>query len=273
MFGIKILSETNKTMDLLKDIPNRTTYFKKAILFYASQKLKELVVSNIVPSKDTNDYIESIQQAFISTANNKESSYAVMVNPKARKIKKVQTDRTLLYIKPIKKAGKSDPKVLILERFGPWTLDTLPFMPDKRIADIVTKKVNENDVRKISQARTKDAPIWKRELQKVGAKLPSDSNKLVSINSRKSIPDVAFESLRMEFGLDGNESSSHWRRAVSELVSSALLSIMQSKKLDRFLNDSDFKDYKTMIPGVPFRITPSEARSLAVFQRKLGIIQ
>ncbi len=273
MFEMKALPENKKTEQFFKEIPERTIAFKKAVGYYATLHLLEEIKKNIKPSNETKDYIDSLQQVLISQSDTKEFLFAVTINKKARKVKKLDVNKSIIEIKAIRRMGKADPKAATLEKFNPWTLDTIPFLPDKKSANIITTKSSSSYVNKVSKLRNKDKPTWKKELIRIGVPEKTFSNKLeISPNSSKAIPNVALEGLRMEFGLDGNESSSHWKRALSELASSGLMSIMQDKKLDRILNDATYSEWKN-IPNAKSRITMREARDFESFMKQLNIVQ
>lgn len=261
------------TWKWLNSLKDRTLKYQKSLLYYSSLYLKDQVKSYITPSLDTKDYIEGIQQAVVTLQNIKDSMYAVVLNPRLSRVKKLNPQKSLIIIRAKRRLGKPDPKAFVLEKYSPWTMDTIPFMPDKRNADIINKNTSEVECLRISSERKKDALYWKRELIKLGAILPKDATKLDISKSVKSSSDMAYEAYRMEFGLDGKKSGSHWRRGVSDLISMGIPSIIKQKNLVRILSDPNYIDWKKELPQVRVRVTPSEARAFSVFQKKLGIIQ
>jgi hypothetical protein len=65
----------------------------------------------------------------------------------------------------MQKAPKS---TTILEEYSPWTLETLPYPPDPKTADVISRRVSRREVTKVTKARKRDLPKVRALLKESG---------------------------------------------------------------------------------------------------------
>jgi len=154
----------------------------------------------------------------------------------ASKLKQEDAAVTLLFVKAAKKVDMAsgerrlvDEAAGILAKHSPWTMDTLPYEPNRRVASIRAIRATAAEVKKIEVERQKELPAVQKQLQKAGIKQFRAAKERFG---RKVTRDIGFEVLRREFGIQ-SKTSAHWRPAIkaarTEHVDAAL------KKLVRWL--------------------------------------
>lgn len=265
MFKLEMDKQSIAYLKKLENLPKNINKFKEALLKTQAQLLFDLVKNNLQASTETSDFINYLTIAATNTSN--ELSYAVILDPKKTKVKTLKKESSLLTIKVKNKSYDKDRKLLVLQKYSPWTLDTLPYMPDKRFAEIITKQAKETEVRAVKEAKKKEEYKWKRELEALGFNF----SKKIEFSNNTAVPDFITEAITKEVGLLSSGPSKQWSRALSELGRLDINSIIKSKNLFSIL----FGETKAQQSGgtVVKRITPNEMRSLLYFQKRIGIVK
>lgn len=273
MIGIKIDPITKKTVAMFNTMKIRSNTFKDAVLYYAAQQVMDSMQESLGKTNVPKDYVKSLSIAKLFDADGKNILYSVSLKNTVNQVKNLDPEITVIRIKAIQRLGGKDPKAAILERFSPWTIETIPFFPDKKFAEVINNKATKKEVDAVKSLRKKDESIWRRELLKAGAKLESNLNQKTIPTNLKSTNDVELDAIRLEFGLDGNNNGRQWAKAMRELASSGIASIIKDNGLMKILSDPNFTNFSTYVPKVTKRMTAAEARNLVTFQKRIGLIQ
>jgi hypothetical protein len=145
-------------------------------------------------------------------------------------------------------------------------------MPKRGDALVISRRVNKREVERIEKIRMKDRPKWRRELDRVGVREVKKDRRLKIPKKVRVLPDVAFEALRLEFGLGGVKSKPHWRPSIRRLIATGIKSmIRRNNKLKQVFTDLGFRGWKKWPPKTRNKVRMAEARNYLPFQRKLGI--
>jgi hypothetical protein len=164
------------------------------------------------------------------------------------------------------------PAIEVLERYNPWTIDTLPFQPERSEAMIISRKVDRREADRVSKLRKRDTPQWRAELDRAGVRNIKKDRQIKPPKSVKTIPDVAFEALRLEFGLGGVKGHAHWRPAILRLVHGGVKHEVRHKKdYAKTLTSLKFRGWKKWPTRTRHKIRIAEAQKYVPFQKKLGI--
>ncbi len=118
---------------------------------------------------------------------------------------------TVIYVKPKVRQKMEDPGVVILSRHNPWTMDTLPYEPEKRWASLISRRVTEREIRRVVAARKLEQEAVKRELADAGVRFPPRAHPVLL--ARRVSRDIVFEVIRREFGLT-QPHVAHWRPSI-----------------------------------------------------------
>ena len=162
----------------------------------------------------------------------------------SQRLRSVDVQRTVLYVRPKVIRGESEPAAVVLARRNPWTMDTLPYEPNRREASLLARQVSEREVRKIEQQRTRERNEVVAELKDLGKPIRPKAQVTLT---RRVTRDLFFEICRAEFGVETTPSP-HWRPATQ-----ALTRVVLQKKLKELLGelfdpDSTLKGYRGSYP-------------------------
>lgn len=190
--------------------------------------------------------------------------YALMSLTQPREVEEIKGDSEILYVIARRIQARIPQEVVILEDYGPWTVDTIPVWPPSRYAKVVTRKVLPRIVQRTRAERMADKAEWEAELANTQARR---GRRLKVDAVRKVVPDVAYESLKYEFGI-GAPPKPHWRPAlISAMQPGSLRSI--AKKVSPFLTDPSNRKWSQR-PSAG-RVGVSKIGTLVPFQKTLGV--
>lgn len=157
----------------------------------------------------------------------------------SHRLRSVDVQRTVLYVRPKVIRGLAvSVAAVILERNNPWTMDTLPYEPQRREATVVSRRVSEKDVRRIETERRQNIRDVVVELRRAGAQIRPKGKVLLE---RRVSRDLAFEVLRREKGI-GGPGKAHWRPAVHAVYTQHFKNAME--KLGVWMSDPDNNKWK-----------------------------
>lgn len=196
-----------------------------------------------------------------------DGTYAIQAQSTSQKVSDVDAESTVLYVRAKgRRVLRVHPEIGVLARHSPWTMSTLPFFPSRRYAKVISRIVRRSELENILEDREKDKPIWKAELEKLGVR---PAVKLVIPPKSLVIPDVAFEALRIEFGLGGKQGRAHWRPALQALAKKGIPSML-SKRSPVLQSVTSFRYPVSLLP-VDGVISESDAEKFAEFQKRLNV--
>lgn len=252
---------------LTRSWPRRTRALLKIVAYEAAKKTKGLLLESIPSDRAWRVYRHSLQVVEVSTEKD-EPAFAVRVHSVGKGGKKAKKDETLVYVRANRRMKKVNPAVEVLERYNPWTVDTLPMTPKGTDARMITRKVEKRVAEKVRKRRVADRLRWKAELGRVGVKVPA-------YKSKKSLPkevtDVALSAYNLEFGI-GMAGKPHWRPSLKELKNSSIKRLKRNPKILLVFNSPAFTGWKRWEKiRTSAKIRQGEARKFVPFQRKLGI--
>lgn len=241
--------------------PQRVT----AIQNYTLRKVAEHVQQD-VKSRLPAQYKELSDALTVEMLPGKNPVYVVRVAAKSRKLKTRESKESILYVRPKKRTLRRVSKAIkVLEEFGPWTSDTLPFMPGPKEAIIVRQDASKKTVKKVRDDLASKESVWRARLTEagkaVGAKLKPKEIKVIT--------DVHHQSVSLEFGL-GVRSVPHWRPAVSWVHRSGPSEILSHEAVSRAMFDPKFTEWKKWKPASKIA-SPRAVKNLMAFQKKMGI--
>jgi hypothetical protein len=268
MMTIRPSSGNARAYQLLSEWPERVPKFMAYFTYLAAKQAYANVIGKMPNSDEWRMYKRSLKLARISGMT---AGFAIKADVKSGGGgKQKEPVKEVVYVRPAKRSRKKDKRVAVLERYNPWTWDTLPFTPSKRQATLVTRKVRTREMAKVAALRNGDRKKWSKALRRVGARVRKKGLSGASAKA-KVVPDIAFEALRLEFGLGGAKSKAHWRPGIKNLVSSGLHQIGRRSDIQAALTDPSFGGWRSWPPSTKGKSSISEAQGFAAFQKKLGI--
>lgn len=250
---------TNKdALRFVEQLEERFRETGRALAHQSAVYVLEEVLARLPPGT----YKDSLEVVAVGN-----DAFAVRAIPKARKVAEVDAEATVLYVRPrSRRMLRLHPEIGVLAIHSPWTMDTLPFFPNRRHAKVVSRSVRREEVEAVAEDRKKDQRVWKAELERLGVR---PEVKLVVPPKARVLPDVAFEALRIEFGLGGKKSRAHWRPALRALANQGVPGML-NRRSAAMKPVSSFR-YATGLLPVDGSITMNEAAGFQQFQKRLKV--
>lgn len=192
-------------------------------------------------------------------------TWGVQADPRAAGVKKLDAQKTAIYIKP-RPGGRAPAFVYVLRKWGPWTVETIPFIPERNVCLVEYRRVTRGFVVSVAARNRTQKRLWQHTLGQVGKKTSSAQLSAVPPKVGK-VPDFALDALRLEFGLNGVRAIPHWGPALGNLARGGLRAISTEEHLLRLLNAAD-QSWK-LPPPREATISQSDAADLTFFQKRL----
>lgn len=272
IFTLKTPRKTAATWKMLKQLPKRVDVLRRVVPQIVAEAVQRDVVENIPTGREWKTYRQGLETVRIS-GNRKAPAFAVVLSARAAtstRTRKVDSTSTLIYIRSRRRLAKLSDVVRILERYNPWTPETLPFTPAAREARMISKKVTRQTASRVTRDRKRDRTFWSVELQRAGHKEVKKDKRLRTSAVAKPQPDAAYPALRLEFGL-GQKAHPHWRPAIRPFTRQPGHAILREAPNLVDLFDPAFRGWKTWGGKVQRTISRAEAKRFTPFQNKLGL--
>jgi len=245
----------------------RAEKFRQQLCYAVAESSLRDLIQRIPQRDDLNTYRSSLELVRVTGLPPKVAMFSIYARTKAHKVRQVDAPRSVLYIHARRRLLPPAPEVVILERYSPWTVDTLPFVPKRGTAITISRKVSRNSVQKVAKRREDDRTKWTRELREAGVKV-----KRGKVMARQAaLPDVTFDATRLEFGLDRQRPHPHWRPTIARWKRAGIQGILREQSdLISALVGVGFQGWKSWPPPLP-EIGIRTAQGFESFQGKLGI--
>lgn len=263
MYGIKIEKDRNfkKTEQLIQELEFRTTSFFRLYVAKLSEFYKKQIMGRYKKIKDEEAQIISdnlinalvdykkvprkeITKTRKETKTPEEHYSAVLVKSVKRSAREVNKDTHVIKVIPNKRGLKQvSGGVFVLQRYGPWHMDQLPYIPNNSEATILFVKTNTDSALAIKKKNKRQ----KSKVQKIlkSIKVKYWTRKEIE-NNLDGYDDLAFWALRREFGIDGPKMRA-WRPALDYIIKKGYLDILKKDMtLLKILFDANFKNYKNI---------------------------
>lgn len=256
-----------KTLKLISEWKQRAKALQNKITYEAAQAAKKDLLGRIPNTSDLIQYRRSMEVVQVEGGPKGQVQYAVRSNPKAQQIKEIPVDTTVIYCTAKRNQRRAPASVLILERFNPWTPDTLPFSPSSKDATLLYRKVRKQEAAKVRALRKRDKSRWSAALQRAGIQAKRQDQQL--IQNAQVVQDTVFTAMRLEFGL-GAPPKPHWMPMVKWLTDGdGGRKILNNPEIDQSMTELGFTKWKTWDKLTAKKITRVDDESLEGFEKKL----
>ena len=240
--SITPLKGMRRVLKLSKQWPKRVPDLMRVVSYRAAQRALRTMLRRIPRGRAWRAYRESLELREVSGMGRKGSGFAIHLSSNPRDVDKNDQGQVVVYVTPKKQFGRVSEVTKILQRFSPWTLDTLPTSPDKSEAKVISRKVRPDEVLKIREARTRDKASWESELKTAGIRIGIQAGPRgeSSRTATSTTPDSLFEATRLEFGIGMPSAKPHWRPAIRELVSGKFSDMIRKSSRGKQILDGFF---------------------------------
>jgi hypothetical protein len=156
-----------------------------------------------------------------------------------------------------------DPVREILDEMGPWTVETIPFVPSPRAGQVVLKTVSEEQVKAVKEMNLRNGEKTNQAMIRHGI---SYTPRHVVYQKLRVIEDIEMNALRIEFGL-AEKSKAHWRPSIRWIKRVGYRQLERDQDLIRVWMDATFAKYR-LLRHFGVKLTPEELKRIQSFQDK-----
>ena len=253
------------------EFPSRVTAVTGQIAFLMAQYVMKQAKLKLTSTRDADDYRAAIKLAQIRGLGKDLQAYAIYFRSKSSKLRAIDLERSVIDIRVKRGLKGVPPQVQILSDYGPWTPDTLPFMPKKSDALLVYRKVPKSVADKVAKQNKRDRRKWVGELKPLGFRYQPKDTRIKPSPTTKAVEDLVLKSLSLELGLGGVKRVAHWKPALRLLVASGMGEISRNDDLLAALFRPGNRKWKNWPQKTSIRMSPLEANAGAEYQKKLGL--
>lgn len=256
----------------IEELKDRAKAMTRMISYAAAKEVYDSILADIPGGADYAELKKSLKLVEVSgTKDGEEAAYAIYVNPKGRRIRKMDAGRTIITI--IAKRGRTPPPddVVFLEEKGPWTVDTIPFWPNKSQAIVTQRKSSKKQVDDLRKKLKKQQQDFEHELLEAGRRVdlskPNGPGRIKA--NAKAVPDLAMQALSLEFGDEGVRSKPVFRKAITSTKRDIRGLAKRYVEITDAMTDPNSKKYKNWPPRID-KISSGTAATFRGFQKRLG---
>lgn len=158
----------------------------------------------------------------------------------------------------------ADPAYEILQSYGPWTVDMLPYIPARQSAIIVAEAASAGRVEDVRQRNKNTRSKWMQLMIEYGIEPEIRSNIPYKL---KIIEDLEKLVNEMEFGV-GPRWHPHWAKALRKTRSNMIRMLLTHRDLLASMTDPKFKKYRVKV-HLSQKLRSEDVRNFEKFQKRL----
>jgi hypothetical protein len=159
-----------------------------------------------------------------------------------------------------------DPAYAILEQMGPWTADTLPFIPSERQGQVVMRKAKPAEVETLREVNFALGEKLTSKMVRFGLEFtPRDK----IYEDLKVVKDIEIQALSIEFGM-AKDSKPHWRPSLRWIKMNVSRVIMKDRDLFRVWYDPSFRKYRVR-RTLKVKLNTKDLKRMQEFQDKVRV--
>lgn len=254
-------AKNKRALSILAEAEARSAAAQDRMAYHAAMEVYLELMRRIPSGKAYDAYRDALRVAQVERG-----VYAVYAEPIRKEITGVDATSAALYVQPRRRRGQIDPVAGVLAQYSPWTWDTLPVVPKRADAKIISRKVRPSEVDAIRKDRKQDERTWKAVLKQLGVRVRKGSARVIS-----STQDLGFDIERIEKGMSSGSLPPHWRPSIRHVLQSKLRSFPTAHPdIVRTLIDPKYKGWKRSPGDALPTISRTKAKSFVPFQKALG---
>lgn len=265
LFDFTIDEEGLRTLRVVADLPQRIAAVKRMLIWHIADAVMISVIGKL-PNQD--QYQKISNNLTVASVTGVDASFAIHVKQTAKRVRKIDGAKTVLYVRAKKGATRS-PSIIteVLENMGPWTIDTIPFWPSKKHAVVVQRKVKKAQVERVANMQEKQKAKVRAALAKFGRKLKNPDEKRKR-NGEKAIEDLAMVALNLEFGNGDVRAVPAWRTSILDIPNQVKAAFRDRSQIIGALTDPSDRRWKTW-PRVKDKVGRSQVKSYINFMKRI----
>lgn len=170
----------------------------------------------------------------------------------------------ILTVKPRYEMEANNPIQKILIELGPWTTDTLPFLPSPRQAVVVVTDTTEEKVQGVRKKNESQISQLQSLLKQYGLDF---ENRIEILSRLNLVQDLKLEALQLEFGLK-KQGRAHWRPSIAFAKRGAIEILKKDQSLIEAFTNPRLKKYVLNNENFP-SFDLNDLKSIQDFQNKI----
>lgn len=229
LFQVKVTDGLGKIERLINEMPKRVAYVREMALRKMVEMLRDEIHARVPKgkAKEWDAYLESLVIEQVMYNDNSVSLLVLKSHPPETKLKERKPDKTLVEFSPYNEQKLTAMDRVMIE-LGPWTVDTIPGMPSKRVR-AVYRNVSAREVKLVRNRLRKNWGDIERQILKAGGKKQHLDTE--AVGSIKGVDDMALVGLRLEFGLDGYPHIAHWKPGLLAVRKNFVRALVRDRRL------------------------------------------
>lgn len=267
---VRPTAATAQAQRLLTQLPKRLAAMQALLAYRAADAARLGILDRTRGTDLGKGYEDGLQVARLAGSK---TAFALRIKARARRVRAVDAKKTILLVQARRsRLVPPKPEVLVLAGQGPWTMDTLPFMPRTRDATLLSRRVSAAEAKRIEDRQRDPAQVLKvkRLLAEAGF---IDRRKELKVETPpvvRAVPDLAYAALRAEFGADEGRNP-HWRPTLRDVRGPWLKRQAKFRPFKDLLTKPRFAAWKRWPPRVRAHVTLAEAKTFAKFEKHLRV--
>jgi hypothetical protein len=256
-----------------EELVGRGEAMARMISYAVAKEAFDALLEEIPATNDYEELRQSLKLVEVGAGKKgKEAAFAIHIPSKGRNIKKIDASKTVITVRAKKGNNPPGEDVLILEREGPWTADTIPFWPLKSEAVVVQRKSTKREVDQLAKDIKPKLRRITDELKEAGRRIkpykPGSPGRIK--RNAKAVPDLAMQALNLEFGGSGVKSKPVFRKVFGGIKRTVAGLANRFDEIKDAMTDPNSNKYKNW-PKKMAKISSGQASKFMGFQRRLGL--
>lgn len=247
-----------------KNIIKRYNWF----LFEFGKRITRLINDQLLDGidkiKGSSDYKKRLKIAELKASKDR-SWFAIVA--RAETLSEERSSAKTFIIKVVNRFNLKDvrdPVKEILETYGPWTMETIPFVPFQRQAQLVIKTVDEETYLQVLMKNEQD----KSKVNEIMASMKLERMTRASVKKGiKVVTDLTIRAMDLEFK-KVPEGKPHWRPALRYGKTQGVMKLMMDKELIKAMTDPKFLKWRSK-RHLRIFLTQSEYKQFEKFQKAI----
>jgi hypothetical protein len=254
-----------------EELVQRGESMAKMIAYAAAKQAYDMLLNEIPGGSDYAEIRKSLKLVEVGgTKKGQQAAYSIHIPSRGRNIKKMDADKTIIIVTAKKGMKRASPDVALLEKNGPWTVDTIPFWPTRSEAVVSQRIVSAREIDSVSKQRKSNLPKIIFQLKEMGRNIkpykPGDSGRVKG--NAKAVPDVAMQMLSLEFSNSG-KSKPVFRKVIKSTIGSMPGLSKRFSQITDAMTNPNSTEYKNW-PKRMNKISSGQAGKYVGFQKRLG---
>lgn len=229
MFKVRMTGDWRELGSMMTTMPQRISAFNRRMSQLTAEAVRDNVMERLPRSPRYQAYRDALEVRRIEQTGEMKGkvihSYAVIARPQPEDMSLLDIKTTVLYVLGGTLQGDT------LAQYNPYTVDTLPVFKGIEKQRLVYRQVTEGEVSRIRRASLRISNLVLTALSNIGIKARIGAQQ----THLSVLKDIAFQALRMEYGIMGEQSIPIWRRFTKNPKSVVDAMVAKHKELTAIL--------------------------------------